>query len=1019
MSKRTPYQFKEITEAPELVPKIWRSLDEKAQKATDSEGFRKAAAAEFPTQFNDVVSTDNLFSRRNFMSLSGGAAALFGLNGCILRRPEEKILPYTKAPEYGLPGIALHYATVIERWGEPLGLIVESHEGRPTKVEGNPNHPMSLGATDLGAQAEMLNLYDPDRAKTITLKGNASDVEALRKAIAGALGSHGEGAAVLYRPTTSPTFHRIKAELSAKFPKCEWVTYGPAVQNGLTAGIQAAGGQAVEPRYKLDKAKVVVSFDADILGYAPGTVRMSRDFASNRRIEKPSDEMNRLYVVEPTLSITGSNADHRARVAAKDIEAVVLHLADALRAQGVGDFKLALPKLPDGISATWLTALATDLKANQGASLVVVGEGYGARVQALCAMINQMLGNEGSTVVYYPARPDAKSDSVLALHNLTGHMLSGAVKHVFILDGNPVVDAPSDLKFVDALTTLAKNGTAIHLSNAINETSKVCGWHVPLAHAFESWGDAVSVDGTYSVQQPLIAPLFGAWGVIDLMSLMLPGQNDTAHAHVQQTFKAISAANGLFEASWRQVLKTGIYQQTSVSVSGLNLKGENVAKLFQTNEPTKAGVEVVFSLDPKMEDGRGLNNPWLLEAPDPITKVTWDNVALMSPATAKALSLKNGDKISIEAGTKVGAVAWVLPGQADNSVAVNLGWGLSEVGRYGRGHGFNMYPLRTSSGMRFRTGANISKEGGVYPISVTQEHNSMEGRAIALDATLEDYRHHPDFAKFRAVQPSTPPLWQEVQYTGHKWGMSVDLNACTGCSACMIACQSENNVPVVGKQEVARGREMHWLRIDRYFVGESEADPAVAFQPVACVHCEEAPCENVCPVNATVHSPEGTNDMAYNRCIGTRYCANNCPYKVRRFNFKDWHGTENGTIAEVKKMTFNPNVTVRMRGVMEKCTYCIQRIEEGKLAAKRQDRGLKDGEIVSACQQACPTGAIVFGDLNQKDSKVAKLSASDRGYKLLGDIGTQPRTTYLAKIRNPNPMLASHHPDHHAHTEST
>ncbi len=641
--------------------------------------------------------------------------------------------------------------------------------------------------------------------------------------------------------------------------------------------------------------------------------------------------------------------------------------------------------------------------------------------------INYALGNANKTFGLGPVIDENDEPSRKSIADLASEIDS--VQSLIILGGNPVYDAPADLKFGELLRR--EGLTSVHLASHRNETSELCSWHAPLAHELEAWGDQQTLDGAISFQQPLIAPLYGGRNPLEILAAFAGEKNPNAHDEVRATQEetlekmtvsllmlGFSPDGTSQDAVWRGGLHAGVFVQPQQGEAKVLLNPilDALASAPRSADARSATVnfEVNFEPDPALWDGTHANNLWALELPNPMTKLVWDNAALISPATSRALGVKNGQMLRISKGdAKVEVPAWIVPGHADNCVTLTLGWGRTAAGRYGNGKGFDVNPLRSSDGMDFTDGVSIEPLREGYNLVQTQTHDRMEGRPIAIDATLDEYKKEPDFASYRSVDPvSTPPLWKQQDYSqGHKWGMAIDLNGCTGCNACVVACQAENNIPTVGKFEVERGREMHWLRIDRYFVGDDENQPEVAVQPVTCQQCEEAPCENVCPVNATVHSPEGLNDMSYNRCVGTRYCANNCPYKVRRFNYLDWHGHLDDKFGwyedfpESRKLQFNPNVTVRMRGVMEKCTYCVQRIQEGKLSAKRDGRKLKDGDIKSACQQACPTGAIAFGDLNDPESTVAKWSDINRNYKLLAEIGTRPRTSFLARIRNPNPKL--------------
>ncbi len=1031
MSRREPYKLNDTQSGAQI---FWRSLEEKHASA---EAYAKNKVdAEFPLGSPGEVlkresvkpDDESTWGRRNFLKFGTAVTALFGLEACV-RRPVEKIVPYTRAPEEVIPGVANHYATVYGRRGEALGLLVESHEGRPTKIEGNPEHPSSRGATDLLTQASIFDLYDPDRSESPTQKGQKAKWEEFEAFLTERLKAHdgdqGMKLRVLAEPSCSPTFLRLRDAVRARFPHTRFHTWSSAPDSNAREGARIALGQPVHAIYDYGRAKVIVSLDCDFLQTESGSVRATRSFAEGRRIRSPHDSMSRLYMVESTLSTTGANADHRLRLKSGDVERYARLLAKELVGAGLnlGPVAASLGDHPaEGIPEKWIKAVAKDLADSRGRALVVAGSRQPASVHALAHALNAALGAVGQVVTYTPVVDVLEQDHAADLQALAADLDGNKVETLLILGGNPAYDAPGDVKLAERI---AKVPYTIHLASHVNETSQKCMWHLPRAHEYETWGDLRSLDGTWSVQQPLIAPLHGGKSDIEVLALFTPGADPktvAGHDLVRETLRGRSTLSGAaFDKQWKGALARGVVAGSAPFAFTPNeVKGAEIAAELAKPAAAKKGgggqLEVVFTACPKMFDGRYGNNPWLLELPDPLTKIVWDNVAQISAKTAKDLGVESGDVVELSAnGASVKVAAWIQPGHADGSVTLALGWGRTAAGRYGNGKGFDVNPLRSVQSMHILDGVALRKTGETYTITQTQDHHSMAGRPVAIDATLDEYRDNPEFAQYRLPNPKTLPLWQRQDYSkGHQWGMSVDLSACTGCGACVIACQSENNIAVVGKEQVGRGREMHWIRVDRYFVGEDEADPKVALQPVACVQCEEAPCENVCPVNATEHSPEGLNDMAYNRCIGTRYCANNCPYKVRRFNYLEFQGgppggsveTLYGDIPEVQKMVFNPDVTVRMRGVMEKCTYCVQRIQEGKIQSKREGRVLKDGDIKTACSQACPAGAIVFGDLNDPAARVAELAKRDRGYKLLADLGTHPRTTYLGKIRNPNKEMA-------------
>jgi molybdopterin-containing oxidoreductase family iron-sulfur binding subunit len=1024
-------------------------------------GEDPARATEFPAGHVTTPPSDEALqlSRRGLLGAMSATLALAGAEGC--RRPLEKIVPYTKMPEDVIPGIPSHYATVIPRRGDALGLVVESHEGRPTKIEGGEAHPSSQGAADLVAQATILDLYDPERStspRKAGLEASWGDFEgeiAARLARYDADQDQGSRLRILMPPTLSPTVLRMRASLAQRFPKARVHTWSAVSDSNAREGARLALGQPVNTICNYDRARVILSLDSDFLQTESGNVRAGKTFAVSRRLRSPKDStsMSRLYVVEPSRTITGANADHRLRLPASEVERYAYALAAELGKRGVslGDIQAAVGRRAnaDGIPPKWLTAVAADLTAptNRGRALVVVGSRQPPAVHALAYALNAALGGLGSTVIYARTADPDELDAATDLRALTDAMGAGQVDALIMLGGNPVYDAPADLAFAEKLGKVA---LTVHASLFFDETSDKCTWHVPRAHELESWGDAQALDGTTAIQQPLIAPLYGGRTEIELLAFMARAPDRSAYEAVRTTARGLilealqltgcgpfneagtadchdAAGNPAVahrnevERQWNRALATGVMRRSQAPLQGLTVRQADIAAAIDKRPPAArvepGSLEVTFAPCPKMVDGRHANNTWLQELPDPETKLVWDNAAILSPATARELDLQSKDIVTISLGSRsIRAGVWVVPGQADRSIALTLGWGRRKVGRIGEGRGFDVYPLRTTDALGFAGGAQVKKTSDEpYFFAQTQENDSTEGRPIAHEATASIYRQRPNFAELDSPPPRALPLWSQVDYSkGHQWGMCVDLNACTGCSACVVACMAENNVPVVGKREVWRGREMFWLRIDRYYVdradiGASPDNPATIHEPLMCVHCEEAPCENVCPVNATTHGPEGLNEMAYNRCIGTRYCANNCPYKVRKFNYLNWHNDsvwkETGGLPESLQMQQNPNVTVRFRGVMEKCTYCVQRIQSEKIRAKRELRELRDGQIRTACQQTCPADAIVFGDLNDMSSQVTKASRTDRRFGLLAELGTRPRTTYLGKVRNPNPEM--------------
>jgi MoCo/4Fe-4S cofactor protein with predicted Tat translocation signal len=942
--------------------RMWRSFEELAQ--TDE--FRKFVEDEFPNRTPDW---NDQASRRKFLTLMGASVALAGASACTVQ-PPEAIVPYVRQPEDFVPGNPLFYATAMTTAGIATGLLVESHLGRPTKIEGNPQHPASMGATDTFMQASVLTLYDPDRSQSPLHNGFISTWGDFAHALAGARDvaglKKGAGFRILTGTVGSPTLAAQLQEFLAAYPGAKWHQYEPCGRHMARAGAIAAFGKPVNTIYRFDGANVILSLDADFLcSGVPGGLRYARDYSARRReaASDPSVKPPRLYAAEGTPSITGAMADHRFRMRTSEVEAFAA-------------------KLPD--------AVMKDLQANRGAGIVIAGEHQSPRVHAMAHALNAQLGNAGNTVIYTDAVEANPVDEIASLTELVNDMRSGAVDFLLIVSGNPVYDAPADLNFLDALK---KVKTRAHVGLYVDETAEWCNWHLPEAHYLESWSDARAYDGTASVVQPLIAPLYDGKTPHELMNVLLarPDQTprETVRAYWQSQHKGAD-----FEDFWQTSLHDGVIAGTAFAetkASAGNIPGEQGS--------TIGGMEIVFRPDPAVGDGTFSNNAWLQEMPKQQNKMTWDNAVWISPASAAKYGVATGDVVEIDSsGRRIQGPVWVTPGHADESITVHFGYGRKRAGKVANGIGFDAYALRTSVAPWVAQAAGMKRVGGGFKFANTQHTQTMEERDPFRVGTVDEYHSDPRFARpadsIVADDHSMFPLWQ---YRAHKWGMSIDLTACVGCQACMVACQAENNIAVVGKEEVAKGRHMNWIRVDRYYDGPPE-DPATYFQPVPCMHCENALCELVCPVAATVHSGEGLNEMVYNRCVGTRYCSNNCPYKVRRFNFllySDWY-------TQSLWGQRNPDVTVRSRGVMEKCSYCVQRINRVKIDADKAGREIKDGEIVPACAQACPAEAIVFGDLNDPQSRVAKLKAQPRDYGLLEDLNTRPRTTYLARLRNPN-----------------
>ena len=1002
----------------------WRSV-EQLEGSAESRAFLEREFPEGASELTDGV------TRRDMMMLLGASLSLAGLAGCI-RRPVEEIVPYVTAPEDTLPGIPRAYATTMPFRRSAYGLIVESHEGRPTKIEGNPAHPSTLGASSSRVQASMLGLYDPDRSQSVMLKGErktwndfVAAWEPLSKAHAA---DGGASLAVISESFASPTLARLASALRERYPRVHWATYDAVSDENRLAGLRLATRRDLDLMLRFDRASVILCLDADPLLTDPEMIRHARGFAEGRRAGVRSTSsgqaMNRLFAVEGVYSLTGAMADHRLRLESRQIAPFVAALASRLGASP------AAGSVP-GLDARWIDGVAKDLLANRGKGLIVAGERQPPAVHAAVCTLNTFLGNTGSTVSYRETR-DAALPSVSSLASTVSAMRAGAVQTVVILGGNPVFDAPADLDFASAMEKVPHS---IALTHNVDETSSKAEWHIPRAHYLESWGDARAVGGTLSVVQPLILPLFGGKSPVDVLGLMVADKDQPAYDVVRETWKTI-LGEGEFDRKWNRVLHDGLLPGSELPEVAPAPVANGFAELAAAGAAPasgSSGLEIVFLPSPSLHDGRFANDGWLQELPDPLTKLTWDNPALVSPKTAETLDVASEQMVRVDyAGRSLELPVSILPGMADGVVALTLGYGRSRAGRVGSGVGFDTFTVRASKATGFDGGATLSKLGRTYALSATQEHGSMEGRPLVRESTLSEHRAetsspqgeegHAGAAEHAPKEgsgqrpaeagqqslgvfekdPHHFSLWKEHTYDqGQQWGMTIDLNTCIGCNACMTACQSENNVPVVGKAQVAKGREMHWLRVDRYFSGDPAGNPEVVYQPVPCMHCEDAPCEQVCPVAATVHDAQGLNVMVYNRCIGTRYCSNNCPYKVRRFNFFNF----TKDTPDILRLAMNPDVTVRARGVMEKCTYCTQRINRTKIDAKLAGRELRDGDVKTACQQACPASAIEFGNLRDASSRVAQAKTDPRNYALLDELNTKPRTTYLAKVRNPNPDL--------------
>ena len=983
-------------------PEYLRSLEELA----GSEEFKDALQREFPKGASEWVDS---VSRRGFLKVMGASLGLAGLTsatGCV-RLPLEPIVPYVRQPEGVIPGRPMYYATASTLGGYASPLLVESHLGRPTKVEGNDQHPASLGGTDIFAQASLLGLYDPDRSQTVMSMGDVRSSGAFLSAIRGPLSAQkalqGAGIRILTPTISSPTLADQLRNFLKVYPQAKWHVYEPINRDNVLEGAKLAFGQPVETHYDFSKADVIVSLDADFL-YAgfPGNTRYIRDFAKRRNPD--SGNMNRLYVIESTPSSTGAKADHRLSMRAKEIEEFASDLSSHMGLK-LGELVTLDSTVSQNVADSFATSLIHDLNNHRGASVVIAGDHQSAPVHALAHTLNQSLGNVGKTVLYtdpVDANPVNQTESI---KDLVADINGGKVDLLVILGGNPAYDAPADLNFADVL----KNGKVplrVHHGLYQNETAELCQWHIGADHELEAWGDARAYDGTVSIIQPLIAPLYNGKSALEFVAL-LSGQADATGYDLTRAYWQKQHTGVDFEQFWRKSLHDGWIEGTAFAPKSVSAKSAAAPSESKPADPN--AIELNIRRDPTIYDGQFSNNGWLQELPKPMNKLTWDNAIQIGPAMAQRLNIATEDVVELELnGKKVTGPVWIQAGHPDNSVTVTLGYGRKRAGRVGTAQGFDAYALRTTAAPWIATGVKIRKTGDMYKLASTQGMQSMDTpdgahRPLVRETSLEEYKKEPNFAQ-EEEPPKDLTLYQPYPYDkeDYAWGMSIDLNSCVGCNNCMLACQSENNIAVVGKEQVVIGRHMHWIRVDAYYQGDRD-NPKAFFQPVPCMQCENAPCEVVCPVGATNHTTEGLNDMVYNRCVGTRYCSNNCPYKVRRFNFllfQDWETPQ-------YKMMRNPDVSVRSRGVMEKCTYCVQRINEHRIDAEREDRKINDAELQTACQQSCPAGAIIFGNINDPNSKVSQLKAQSRNYSLLGELNTRPRTTYLAEIRNPNPELKS------------
>ncbi len=998
--------------------KYWRSVDELA----DTPAFREAVQREFPSQAAEWIDP---VSRRGFLKVMSASLALAGLAGCT-KQPDEAIYPYVKEPEDLVLGRPVYFATAMPFNTGAVPLLVKSDAYRPIKLDGNPEHPVNRGTSDPLSQGALLDLYDPDRSQRVSYRGEVREFAAFLAAFRAMLSDKkpggGAGIYILSDTVTSPTLAAQWKAAQQNYPNAKWMQWDPINRDSAYAASKTAFGDYYDAQYRLQDADVIVSLDADFLSSIthPGFLRLAADYAGRRKLADANATMNRLYAVESVSTTTGFKAEHRLALRAVDIGPFAAALAAAVGAGGSS----AQP--PSGPAGKFLTALAADLKANAGKCVVIPGEQQSPEVHLAAIAINQALGNVGKTVVYTETvnpMPSIQGQDIVSLVN---DMKAGKVEWLLILNANPVYSAPVDLHFDQVMNNVKHTA---HLGSHFNETAVVAEWHINGTHFLENWSDTRAYDGTATVIQPMIDPLYGGKSAHDVVQSMLNDPDTSPYEAVRKTWQANLGPDA--EHGWRKILHDGMVAGSAFQPKTVSVKAGDLAATAPAEQD--GTVEVIFRADPNVYDGRYANVGWLQEIPKPVTSMSWDNAALMSYRTLAKFGLAEQDVVAIKSnGNTVLAPVLAVPGHADGSVTVYLGYGRENGGRVAGGLGFNAYAIRTSNALLFAPGATLTKTGKTYEFAVTKSHytdhrsleaggdgsgtHSLEGneantRGIIRYATLDEFKENPNFAHDEEKEPEDPEpdtsMFNNWRYDKNAWGMAIDMNSCVGCNACIVSCYAENNIAVVGRHNTMTGRIMQWIRIDTYFEGDLDA-PKAHFQPMTCQQCENAPCEQVCPVGATVHSPEGLNVMIYNRCVGTRYCSNNCPYKVRRFNFLLYSDFE----TESLKLMRNPDVTVRSRGVMEKCSYCVQRISAAKIAADKENRDIRDGEVVTACQQACPTGAIVFGNVNDKASKVRKLKLQQRNYGVLADINTRPRTTYIAEVFNPNPELAEARIEH-------
>lgn len=989
-----------------MMKKYWQ--DNNKSERSNPEIKRKALHSNALLGFAEESQGNSRPSRRDFLKYFGfslGTASV--LSAC--EQPVRKAIPYLIKPEQITPGKASYFATSFFEDNEYCSILAKVRDGRPIKIEGNELSPLTMGATSARVQASLLNLYDSGRYTGPLVNGENANWDAIDQKIIRILTelkAAGKKTVLMTPSIISPSTISLIKDFRMTYPNIDWVPYDAISYSGMLNAYRIAFGKAILPALRFDLASTVVSVNADFLGTWLSPVEFARQFARTRKLDSGQKNLSKLICLETNMSLTGSNADQRIKIKPSD-EALILGDIYNELARTSNRPVYDLPGSPINVKG-----IADELFRNKGRSLIIAGSNN-PDIQLLCIAINEILGNYNQTINLSSTYNYYQGDDE-TLRNVLEEIQSGRIHGLLLYNVNPAYNLPDSDSFTSKLSKLE---LCVSLNSAPNETTRFAGFICPDHHYLESWNDAEPVTNTFSLFQPVIHPIFNTRQAQDSL-LRWMGRELSFYEYLQKFWEEnlypFSNSPVSFKSFWTTCLQDGVYIPSGKPVAPLSFRKDSVNQAIKKiSRVVTGGIELLLYESLAVGAGTFANNPWLQELPDPVSKICWDNYAAVSVKFAEKYSLQTGDVITINSSTTI--PVFIQPGHMEDSISVALGYGRKNTGKVANDIGTNVYPLvRFEGGVRLYNvpGVQIEKTPQKHMLATTQSHHSMEGRAIVRETTLEEYLENPGSGNevHEEIEKLHTTLYKKFEYPGHHWGMAVDLNSCIGCSACVIACQVENNIPVVGKEEVRRVHEMHWIRIDRYYSGNIDS-PEVSFQPVMCQHCDNAPCENVCPVAATNQSSEGINQMAYNRCIGTRYCNNNCPYKVRRFNWYDYNGADAipnnlmdpaGMSLDLPRMVLNPDVTVRAKGVIEKCSFCVQRIQEKKLGAKMENRQMKDGEITTACMQVCPTNAIIFGDLNDESSKVSKLFRDKRNYHLLEELHTLPSVGYLTKVRNTN-----------------